>query len=92
MPIGKMSVNLSYHIKETRSKAMKGTGIIKKLSKKLPRHSFIIIYKSFVRHHHDYGDIIHDQPNNEAVNQKIERSNDVLAITDAIKGISQSKL
>ena len=31
------------------------------------------IYKSFVRPHLDYGDIIYDQPNNESPNQKVER-------------------
>ena len=76
------------------SKALKGIGIIKKLSKSLPRHSLVTIYKSFVRPHLDYGDIIYDQPNNESFTQKIERIqyNAALAITGAIKGTSQSKL
>ena len=38
------SLNFSYHIKEKMSKAMKGTGTIKKLSKTLPWHSLITIY------------------------------------------------
>ena len=76
------------------SKALKGIGIIKKLSRNLPRHSLVTIYKSFVRPHLDYGDIIYDQPNNESFTQKIERIqyNAALAITGAIKGTSQSKL
>ena len=41
------------------SKAMKGIGIIRKF-KALPQHSLIIIHKSFVRLHLDYGDIIYD--------------------------------
>ena len=42
----------------------------------------------------DYGDIIYDQPNNESLNQKIERIqyNTALANTGAIKGTFQSKL
>ena len=73
---------------------MKGIGIIKKLSKKLPWYTLITICKSFVRLHLDYGDIIYDQPNNESLIQKIDRIqyNAALAITGAIKGTSQSKL
>ena len=32
----------------------------------IPQHSLVTIYKSFVRPHLDYGDIIYDQPNNES--------------------------
>ena len=87
------SLNFSYHIKEKMSKAMKGIGIIKKLSKTLPRHSLITIYNSFVRPHLDYGDIIYYSPNNESPNQKVERIRySALAITSAIRRTSQSKL
>ena len=89
------SLNSSCHIKEKLSKATKGIGIIKKFSSKtLPRHAPITIYKSFVRPHLDYGNIIYEQPNNESLNQKIERIqyNAALAITGAIKRTSQSNL
>ena len=51
------------------------------------------MYKSFVRPHLDYGEIIYDQPNNESFNQKIEitQINIALAITGAIKGTSQKR-
>ena len=52
------SLNFNYHIKEKISKAMKGIGIIKKLSKALPQNALITIYTSFVRPHLDYGGII----------------------------------
>ena len=55
------------------SKALKVIGIIKKLSKSLPLHSLVTVYKSFMRPHLDYGDIIYVQPNNESFTQKIER-------------------
>ena len=60
----------------------------------IPQHSLVTIYKSFVRPHLDYGDIIYDQPNNESFTQKIERIqyNAALTITGAIKGTSQNKL
>ena len=65
-----------------------------KNSKTLPRHALITIYKSFVRPHLDYGDIIFGQPNNEILNQEIKRIryHSAPAITGAIKGTSQSKL
>ena len=56
MFLGK-SLNFSYHIKEKMTKAMKGICIIKKLSKTLPQHALITIYKSLVRPHLDFGDI-----------------------------------
>ena len=51
-------------------------------------------YKSFVRPHIDYGDIIYDQPNNDSFGIMIERVqyNAVLAITAAIKETSQRKI
>ena len=54
----------------------------------------ITIYKSFVRPHLDYGDLIYDQPNNESFCQQIEsvQYNASLAITGAIKGTSRLKL
>ena len=84
-------LNFSYHIKEKMSKAMRGKGVIKKLSKTLPRHALMTTYKLFVRTH---GNIIYDQPNYESCNQKIEwtQCNAGLSITDAIKETSQSKL
>ena len=62
------------------SKAMNGIGIIKKLSKTLPRHALITIYKSFVRLHLDHGDIIYDQPNNENLKQKLKEFNTELLL------------
>ena len=50
----------------------KGISAIKRLSKMLPQHSLLTIYKSFVRPYLDYGDILYDQPNNKNLCQKIE--------------------
>ena len=82
------------HINAKISKANKGIGIIKRLLNTLPRNSLLTIYKSFIRPHLDYCDIIYDQPNNESFCTKIERIqyNAALAITGAIKGTSQTKL
>ena len=56
------ALNFNLHIKEKMCK-MKAIGIIQKLNKTLSCHSLITIYKSFLRPHLDYGDIIYDQPN-----------------------------
>ena len=87
-------LNFNTHVKEKIAKANKGIGIIRKLAYLLPRESLITIYKSFVRPHIDYGDIIYDQPNNDHFCNSIERVqyNAALAITGAIKGTSQQKI
>ena len=83
-----------HHVKEKIAKASKGIDVIKKLNNVLPRNALLTIYKSFVRPHLDYGDIIYHQPNNESTNRKLEnvQYNAALAITGAIKGTSRSKL
>ena len=60
----------------------------------LRRSSLLTIYKSFVRPHLDYGDVIYDQPNSSSLSDKIEsvQYNAVLAITNAIRGTSKEKL
>ena len=82
------------HIKEIITKASKGIGVIKKLNNVLPRKALLTIYKSFVRPHLDYGDILYHQPYNESINSKLEsiQYNATLAITGAIKVTSRSKL
>ena len=79
-------LHLSDHIKEKISKACKGIGVIRKLHYILPRHSLLTIYKSFIRPHVDYADIIYDQPNNQPFSNKLEAAqyNTALAITGAI--------
>ena len=46
-----------HFIKEKLDKAMKGVNVINKSSNVLPIHSLIIVYKSFVRPHLNYGDM-----------------------------------
>ena len=82
------------HVKEKCSKFNKGVGVIKKLQNILPRKSLLTIYKSFVRPHLDYGDIIYDQPNNDTFCSKLEicQYNAALAISGTIRGTSMTKL
>ena len=86
-------LNFNTHITEKIGKASKGIGVIKKLFKSLPRNALLTIYKSFVRPHLDYGDIVYDRPNNESFISKLEQVqyNAALAITGTIKCSSRSK-
>ena len=73
---------------------MEVVGTLKKLNSILSRFSLLTIYKSFVRPHLDYGDIIYDQPNHESFCQKLEslQYNAAPAISGAIRGTSREKL
>ena len=59
----------------------------------LPRKALLTIYKSIIRPHLDYGDILYDKPNNENFQDKIEKVQyrACLAITGAIQGTSKEK-
>ena len=87
-------LNFSQHINIKISKANKGIGIIKRVSHILQRKPLLTIYKSLIRLHLDYCDVIYDQPKSENFCTKIERIqyNAALAITGAIRGTSQIKL
>ena len=87
-------LNFKEHLKEKISKAYKGIAVLRKLQNFIPRNSLLTIYKSFIRPHLDYGDIIYHQPNNGSLCQKIEsvQYEAALAITGAIHGTSQTKL
>ena len=44
-----------------------GIGIIKTLYKSPPRDAILTIYKSFIRPHLDYCDIVYDHPENDSL-------------------------
>ena len=69
-------------------------GIIRKLNNILPRSALLIIYRSFIRPHLHYGDMIYDQPENKSFSSEIEsvQYNASLTITGAIRGTFQEKL
>ena len=69
-------------------------GLLCKLHNTLPRLPLLTIYKSFIRPHLDYGDVIYDQAYTASFHQKIEsvQYNSALAITGAIRGTSKEKL
>ena len=69
-------------------------GLFCKLHNTLPRLPLLTIYKSFIRPHLDYSDVIYDQAYTASFHQKIEsvQYNSALAITGAIRGTSKEKL
>ena len=87
-------LNVNHHVKEKITKTNKGIGVIKKLNDTLSRDALLTLYKSFVRPHLDYSDIIYDQPQNESFCNKLESTqyNVALAIAGATRGISKIKL
>ena len=81
------------HLKSIFNKVNKTIGLLRKLHNTLPRLPLLTIYKSFIRPHLDYGDIIYDQAY-VSFHQKLEsiQYNSALAITGAIRGTSTEKL
>ena len=82
------------HINEKIKRATKRVNVIRKVNLLFPRSFLLTIYKSFVRPHLDYSDVIYDQPNNSRLSDKIEsvQYNAALAMTGAIRGTSKEKL
>ena len=81
------------HLKSIFNKVNKTIGLSRKLHNSLPRLPLLTIYKSFIRPHLDYGNIIYDQAYNVSFHQKLEsiQYNSALAITGAIRGTSTEK-
>ena len=89
--------NLSYdnHIKSVlNNKVNKTIGLLRKFQLILPRHSLIAIYKTFIRPHLDYGDVMYDRVFIESFHQRLEsiQYNAAIAVTWTIKGTSSEKL
>ena len=76
------------HIQFILIKARKIIRLIRKLQPIIPRAALLTIYKSFLRPHLDYGDVIYDGTFNESFQNKLEsiQCNVALAITGAIRG------
>ena len=87
-------LTFDHHLSTKISKANKGISILKRLQMHLPRKTLLCVYKSYVRPHLDYADIIYDQPHNDSFCDRIEsiQYNASLAITGAIRGTSRERL
>ena len=62
------------HLKNIYSKVNKTMGLLPKFHNTLPRLPLLTIYKSFIRPHLDYGDVIYDEAYTALFHQKIEES------------------
>ena len=76
------------------NKINKTISLLRKLQNNLPRAPLITIYKSFIRLHLGYGDILYDQTFNNYFHERLESTqyNAALAIAVAIRGSSREKL
>ena len=66
--------DFSVHIEQKIRKCNKIMGLFRRLFVCLLRKALLTIYKSFVRPHHDYGDIFYDEPGNLNFESKIEKA------------------
>ena len=64
--------NFSLHLKNVQNEVNKTIGLLRKLQDTLTRTSLTAIFKSFIRPHLDYGDIIYDRAYNTLFQQNIE--------------------
>ena len=87
-------LNFNEHLESKINKCNKIIDFQKRLSTNLPRDALLSIYKSFVRSHLDYDDIVYDKPSNESFTSKLERVQykACLAITGANHGASRERL
>ena len=96
--------SFSAHIKAAINKSRKSIGLLRYLSKYLPRHTLNKIYKLYVLPHLDYGDVIYHCPAKvyefsgnvtlPSLMEKLEsvQHSDALAVSGAWKGTSREKL
>ena len=57
-------LSFNHHLYGKIKKAKKGIGLMNRFCKHVPRDSLLTLYKSYIRPHLDYGDIIYDYPGN----------------------------
>ena len=82
-------LDFNIHVDKKIKKCYKIIGVIKRLSVSVPRKALLTIYKSFIRPHLDYGDILYDKLENQNFQNELEKVQykACRAITGAIQGI-----
>ena len=87
-------LNFEEHLKTIINKINKTIGLLRKFQNFLARKSLFTIYKSFIRPHLGYGNIIYDQTYKASFHQRLEslQNNAVFAITGVIRGTSKEKI
>ena len=91
--ISDSKLDFNIHVDNKIKKCYRMIGIIKRLPVGVPRKALLTIYKSYIRPHLDYGDILYDKPEDQNFRNKLEKVQykACLAITDAIQGTSRQK-
>ena len=76
-------LNFEAHLIKVKSRINKTIGIIRKLQNVLPGSALFTVYKSLIRSHLDYEDIIYDKTFNESSYTKLKslQYNTTLVIT-----------
>ena len=84
-------LNFQEHLKNILNKVNKSIGLLRKLQNILPHEALLTIYKSFVRPHLEYDDVIYDQNYNNYFHQKLEsiQYKAALTVTGARRGSSR---
>ena len=63
------------HITSKLTTANKLASTLRKIYHNMPRDSLVTIYKSFIRSHPDYADVIFDKPSNELFLMELNQLN-----------------
>ena len=64
-------LNFQEHLKSMLNKISKTTGLLRKLQNILSREALLTIYRSFMRPHLSYGDVIYDQHYSNSFHKKL---------------------
>ena len=78
-----VNTKLDFHVDLDKIMSKVDETIPRNLQAVLPRPSLVTIYKSFIKSHLDYGDIMYNQPCKESFHQKLESIHAVLTMSDA---------
>ena len=89
-----LNLDLKFHVDKKIKKCNKLIGLLRRLSVSVPRKALLTIYKSFIRLHLDYGDILYNKPENKKFQNKVEKVQYRVcpAINGAIQVTSRQKL
>ena len=81
------------HLRNTFKKVNRTIRLLCKLQSTVPRAPLVTIYKSFIRPHLDYGDILYHQKFNNSFHEKLKsiQYNAALPTTGAIRSSSREK-
>ena len=79
-------LSFNEHLETVFAKVNRGIAILHKLKIVLPREALLTVYKSFIRSHSDYGDVIYGQLYDDSFYTKLEsyQYKAALAITGAM--------